>query len=402
MSTESPRPVHSASKGFGCLGAAIFLSLSLTFFGIGLFTFGVGWIFHSVSQANWKWETTVPGLDEVVLRGDAKHKDLEKAPRIAVIHINGVLVEGGIDKAIDELDMALADDRVKGIVVRIDSPGGTLTAAHTLHQKIQSFVKTQNNGKPKVAVGSIGPIAASGGYYLAMACHPLISEVHSQTGSIGVYVSFPNVEGLAKQWGVASTMVKQGDIKDSGSLFRAPTPKEKQVWQDLVDEGYKAFVETIEDSRPALKGKLLEPMKMKSLRAGPVGADGPAEYSRYRADGGVWTAKQAKEAGLIDDFGDLEDAIDRALTLAGLDDDALVVEYDRPPNLVDSLLGRDRHRHDPIFEIPTFEKALATLGSGPRIWCLAPGFETEGAQALLKAQLQKTGKLTRKTGKSKP
>lgn len=392
MSIDSAPPPRPVSGFLGCLGAAILLSIGLLVFGIGLFVAGIGWISQSLSHAQTKWNHSAPLIDEVVLRGDTDRKDLDTAPRLAVIQVQGVLVEGSVEDAIDHVDQALADDRVKGLVIRIDSPGGTLTAAHALYAKIKSFTekgaRPGKKGKPVVA--SIGPIAASGGYYIAMACNPVLAEAQSQTGSIGVYVSFPNFEGIAKEWGFGSTLIKQGDIKDSGNPLRTPTAKEKQVWQDLVDEGYNDFIEVIETSRPALKGKLLESMKMKAVRAGPVGADGLAEYSRYRADGGIWTARQAKAAGLIDDVGSLEEAIDRALTLADLNQDALVIEYERPQGLIDSLLGRNHRRHDPIFDIPGFEKALAALGSGPRTWCLAPGFEMEGAAALLKAELRRS------------
>ncbi len=392
MSTESAPPPRPASGLLGCLGAAVLLSLCLLVFGIGLMVAGIGWISQSLSHAQTKWNHSTPLIDEVVLRGDTERKDLDTAPRLAVIQVQGVLVEGSVEDAIDHVDQALADDRVKGLIIRIDSPGGTLTAAHALYAKIRSFgEKGAGQGKKgKPVVASIGPMAASGGYYVAMACKPVLAEAQSQTGSIGVYVSFPNFEGIAKEWGFGSTLIKQGDIKDSGNPLRTPTPKEKQVWQDLVDEGYNDFVEVIEANRPALKGKLLEPMKMKAVRAGPVGADGLAEYSRYRADGGIWTARQAKAAGLIDDIGSLEEAIDRALTLADLNQDALVIEYERPQGLIDSLLGRNHRRHDPIFDIPGFEKALASLGSGPRTWCLAPGFEMEGAAALFKAELRRS------------
>ncbi len=390
MSIESaPRPQPSSALP-GCFLVAILFSLCLFVFGIGLIVAGIGWISHSFAHVQTKWNHGTPQIDEVVLRGVTDGKDLEKAPRLAVIQVQGVLVEGSVEDAIDQVDQALADDRVKGLVIRIDSPGGTLTAAHALYAKIKAFGNRGAGKKAKPVVASIGPMAASGGYYIAMACKPVLAEAQSQTGSIGVYVSFPNFEGIAKEWGFSSTLIKQGDIKDSGNPLRTPTPKEKQVWQDLVDEGYNDFVEVIETNRPALKGKLLEPMKMKALRAGPVGADGLAEYSRYRADGGIWTARQAKSAGLIDDLATFEEAIDKALKLADLDQDALVVEYERPQGLVDSLLGRNHRRHDPIFDIPGFEKALASLGSGPRTWCLAPGFEMEGAAALLKAQWRRS------------
>lgn len=398
MSTEARPAQQSFFRGFGCLGVALLLAFSMLVLGVGLFVAGIGWISDSLSREQSRWQSSQVLLDEVVVRGDLDRKDLDKAERIAVIHVEGVIVEGLVEEILEQLDMAIHDPLVKGLVIRIDSPGGTLTAADTLLRRIQLFRdgdESQGISPRKAIVGSIGPIAASGGYFAAMACQPLLAEQHSQTGSIGVYVSFPNLEGIARQWGVGSTLIKQGDIKDSGSPFRLPTPKEKQVWQDLVDEGYQDFLQVVEAGRPHLKGKLLEELKRKALRAGPVGADGLAVYSRYRADGGIWTAKQALEVGLIDEIGDLDDAIDIAADLAGLDEKSIVIEYQRSPSVIDSLLGRDKHHHgDPLFDIPGFEKALRSVAAGPRRWCLAPGYEWEGIQALVRSEItrQKSGR----------
>ena len=307
------------------------------------------------------------------------------------------MVEGLIDDAIDQMDMAVSDPRVKAVVVRIDSPGGTLTASEDLHRRIMEIREgkgPRGTMTPRVVVASIGPIAASGGYYIAAPSHSIFAENSSQTGSIGVFVSFPTVEGLAKQFGFGMNLVKQGEIKDSGSPFRAMSPKEKQVWQDLVDDGYRQFLEIVEQGRPQLKGKLLEPIKIKALRAGPTGADGLAEYTRYRADGGLWTAKQAKDVGLIDKLGSLDDAIDEAIGKAGLPVDTLVVEYDRPAGFLDSIMGRERHRHDKFLDIPGFDKALSFVSTGPRAWCLASGYEMEGLVALA----QKAGQRRRHPG----
>lgn len=388
MSTESTARDRTSPSGMGCLGGAILLGIGLFVFGVGLFVFGIGWIASSIPKFNLIGETTsLPLMEEYAIRGDIHKKDVQTAERVAVIHVATVLVEGLIDDAIDQIDMAMSDPLVKAVVVRIDSPGGTLSASEEIHRRLTKLKEGKgkdNLGTPIVMVASIGPIAASGGYYLAMPCNPILAEKSSQTGSIGVFVSFPSVEGLAKQFGFGVTIIKQGEIKDSGSPFRIMSPKEKQVWQDLVDDGYQQFIGVIEEGRPHLKGKLLETMTLKALRAGPTGADGLAEYPRYRADGGLWTARQAKDAGLIDRLGSLEEAIDEAIQKAGLPKDILVVEYERPGTFLDSVLGRDRRRHDSFLDIPGWEKALSMASSGPRAWCLAPGFELEGLAALAK------------------
>ena len=388
MSSDNSPPSQRStnSSGKGCFGAAMVLGFGMFVLGVGLFVAGAGWIVSSIRLMDFHWEAPeAPRLEEYSLRGDAKREDIQTTDRVAVVHVGTVMVEGLIDDAIDQLEMAVSDPRVKAVVVRIDSPGGTLTASEDLHRRLTEIRDAKGRGEggaPKVLIASIGPIAASGGYYIAAPSHTIFAENSSQTGSIGVFVSFPTVEGLAKQFGFGMTLVKQGEIKDSGSPFRAMSPKEKQVWQDLVDDGYRQFLTVVEEGRPQLKGKLLEPIKIKALRAGPTGADGPAEYSRYRADGGLWTAKQAKEVGLIDKLGSLEDAIDEAIQKAGLPKDTIVVEYDRPAGLLDSILGRERHRHDNFLDIPGFDKALSFVSTGPRAWCLASGYEMEGLTAL--------------------
>lgn len=388
MSSDPANPTQptATSSTRGCFGVTLVLGFGMFVFGIGLFVFGAGWIVSSIRLLDFHWEATeAPRLEEYALRGDAKQDDIQIADRVAVVHVGTVMVEGLIDDAIDQLDMAVSDPRVKAVVVRIDSPGGTLTASEDLHRRLLEIRDGKGRGEPgtpRILVASIGPIAASGGYYIAAPSQTIFAENSSQTGSIGVFVSFPTVEGLAKQYGFGLNLVKQGEIKDSGSPFRAMIPKEKQVWQDLVDDGYLQFLKVVEEGRPHLKGKLLEPIRMRALRAGPTGADGLAEYTRYRADGGLWTARQAKEAGLIDHLGSLDNAIDEAIQKAGLPKDALVVEYDRPAGLLDSLLGRERHRHDKFLDIPGFDKALSFVSTGPRAWCLASGYEMEGLAAL--------------------
>lgn len=394
MSTDIPPTRRSANpNGMGCFGAIFVLGVGMFVFGIGLFVYGTGWIVSSIHFPDFHWEATeAPRLEEYGLRGDAKRDDVQTTDRVAVVHVGTVMVEGLIDDAIDQMDMAVSDPRVKAVVVRIDSPGGTLTASEDLHRRLMEIRdgKGPKDGRTqRVLVSSIGPIAASGGYYIAAPSHSIFAENSSQTGSIGVFVSFPTLEGLAKQYGFGMTLVKQGEIKDSGSPFRAMSPKEKQVWQDIVDDGYRQFLQVVEEGRPQLKGKLLEPMKMKALRAGPTGADGLAEYTRYRADGGLWTAKQAKEVGLIDMLGSLDDAIDEAIQKAGLPKDTLVVEYDRPAGLLDSILGRERHRHDKFLDIPGFDKALSFVSTGPRAWCLASGYEMEGLVAIAQKGAQR-------------
>src|SRR5439155_9136135 len=172
---------------------------------------------------------------------------------------------------------AAGDKHVKAVVVRIESPGGTITASEDLHRRLVHLregttPKSQPPGtapNPKPLVVSMGAMAASGGYYIAMPAQSksksgeqpekkLFAERTTITGSIGVYASFPNIAKFAKDHGIEMDMIKAGDVKGSGSLFHEMTPQERQPWEDMVEHAYRQFLDVVEEGRPALKGKLTE------------------------------------------------------------------------------------------------------------------------------------------------
>src|SRR5262249_43161111 len=138
-------------------------------------------------------------------------------------------------------------------------------------------------------------------------------------------------------------VIKQGAVKDSGSMFKDMTPEERQLWQDMVDHAYSQFISIVEEGRPQLKGKMKELVVNRTITVTEKDKDGKEvkvdkPFTRYRADGGVFTAEQALEFGLIDQIGYEKDAIEEARKLAGLGDDYWVVRYQRPLSLPD-LLG---------------------------------------------------------------
>jgi protease-4 len=301
--------------------------------------------------------------------------------KVAVIHLDGVLVEGLLGFAHKEIETAAEDKGVKAVVVRINSPGGSITASDELHRRLtelaQGNPEKRYDAKPLVV--SMGAVAASGGYYVAMPAKHLFAERTTVTGSIGVYAAFPNVKKLADDWGVTMTIIKQGAIKDSGSMFKDMTPEERRVWQDMVDHSYRQFLAVVEQGRPdQLKGKLLEPVTVQPVNAGPPdrhnGPDGgkPGPYQRYRADGGVFTADEALRLGLVDKVGYLDDAIKQARDLASLGEDYHAVEYERLRGLSELLFGAQSS--------PAAGLDPARLGEGltPRLWYLAPGCDLAG------------------------
>jgi protease-4 len=232
-------------------------------------------------------------------------------------------------------------------------------------------------------------LAASGGYYVAMPGRKkgeqaslIYAERTTLTGSIGVFASFPDVSGLLKQdWlKIDWNTIKQGEIKDAGSPFKKMEPKERQVWQDMVDDAYNQFLDVVEKGRPGLKGKLLDRFEVKPVNAGPP-KEKPAEpaqpYTRYRADGGIFTAARAKELGLIDEVGTLDDAVDAARKEAELPSDCKVVRYERVRTLAEQLFGlHQRQAPASLLEPERLRHALT-----PRLWYLAPGHEVEALLA---------------------
>jgi protease-4 len=308
--------------------------------------------------------------------------------KIAVVNIDGVLMEGLTGYYHKEIAQADGDSSVKAVVVRINSPGGTITASDDLHKRLTELRKgnPDKNAAAKPLIVSMGSIAASGGYYIAMPAQTIMAERTGITGSIGVYAALPDVTELSKKVGFSMRVMKAGDVKYSGSPFREMTPHEKQLWQEMVDHSYLQFLQVVEEGRPNLKGKLQEdiainktiPIREDKVRGKHV------EYVRYIADGGIFTADEAKKYGLIDDIGYLDDAVKLAKQAANLGEDFKVVQYERPSSLFGGLFDIKARTPEPSVLAPERLSAAAV----PRLWYLSPQADLAG---LLKAMGQPEG-----------
>ena len=225
----------------------------------------------------------------------------------------------------------------------------------------------------------MGSLAASGGYYIAMPAKQLIAERTTITGSIGVYASFPNVAELAKNCGIKMEVIKKGEVKNSGSIFKDMTPQERQLWQGMVDTAYAQFLSVVEEGRPALKGKLRD-VVLEQIVRDENGQEKPElpKLVRRRADGGIFTADQAKEFGLIDQVGYLDDAIAEAKKQGGLSEDYKAVSYDRPQSIM-SLLGVQSSQSKGL----QLDPGKLAAGVSPRLWYLAPQNELGGILAAM-------------------
>ena len=184
----------------------------------------------------------------------------------------------------EELTRASKDDKIKALVVRINSPGGTVTASDILYHELRDF-KT----KRKVPViASMMDVAASGGYYLAMAADSIVVHPSTVTGSIGVIMLTVNARGLLEKVGVEANAITSGPRKDMGSPFRVMTAEERGIFQSVIDSFYHRFLAVVQEGRPNLS----------------------ADQIKKLADGRIYSGDQAREAGLIDEIGYLDDAIE--------------------------------------------------------------------------------------------
>jgi protease IV len=296
--------------------------------------------------------------------------------KIAVVKVEGVLLEGLTGYAQKQIEQAAADRDVKAVVLAINSPGGSITASDDLHRLLMRLRhgNPDKDRAPKPLVTSMASLAASGGYYIAMPAQAVFAERTTITGSIGVYAAFPNVAELADKYGFRMNVIKAGRVKDSGSFFHRMTPAERQIWQDMVDHAYRQFLAVVEEGRPNLKGKLEEEILPQTITV-PETRE-PLRVSRQRADGGIFTADHALKLGLIDHVGYLEDAIKEVRSLAGLGDDYRVVTYDRPATLLGALLGVEARAVR-----PGLDAAGLAEGAVPRLWYLAPQSELAGILA---------------------
>jgi protease IV len=324
----------------------------------------------------------IPGLSEGGVHIDERHYsgNALSHDKIAVVRVDGVLMEGMTKFAQKEIERAASDAAVKAVVLRINSPGGTITASDDLYQRLIQLrdgnAEKKTPAKPLVV--SMASLAASGAYYISMPAKTLYAERTSITGSIGVYAAFPNATELANKIGFKMNVIKAGKVKDSGSPFHEMNPEEQEVWQTMVDHSYLQFLHVVEEGRPSLRGKLQEDIVIDETL--PVRTDKSPEkhlkYTRYRADGGIFTADLAKLYGLIDQIGYLDDAIKEVKRVAGLAEDANVVVYERPATLFGSLLGSESQGGDMQLDVEHFSRAAM-----PRLWYLAPQSELAGLLA---------------------
>ena len=268
------------------------------------------------------------GLSGVVLALLGKGVIFGPGERVGVVEIQGVLTKSRA--IIKQLDRYRDDRNIKAIVLRIDSPGGAVGPAQEILREVEKV------RQKKKIVASLGTVAASGGYYIACGADFIMANRGTATGSIGVIMQFTNVEGLTKKLGVDLFNLKAGRYKDAGSPFRPMTPEDKAYLQGLLDNIYQQFLSDVARNRKI-----------------------PLARVRILAEGKVYSGEEAKQIGLVDAFGNLPDAIEKAGRLGGIKGKVKAVYPEKPGfSLLRLLLGQDTEESLSQLALPYPEPAF--------------------------------------------
>jgi protease-4 len=210
-------------------------------------------------------------------------------PRVAVVELEGLIVD--VEDVLKDLRSHRDNPTIRAVVVRINSPGGVVGPTQEIHDALQ---RLRQAGKPVVA--SLGAVAASGGYYVAVGADRIYANPGTLTGSIGVLMQMANLQSLMKKVGVEYVVVKAGQFKDMGNFSRPMTVEERRVLHALLDDVHAQFIQAVATGRRLDRGDV-----------------------RRFADGRVFSGAQAKALGMLDELGSLEEAINGAARMAGLD-----------------------------------------------------------------------------------
>lgn len=227
--------------------------------------------------------------------------------KIGVVEVQGVIIDGR--HIVRQLAKYRKDPSIKGIILRINSPGGAVAPAQEIYTEV---LKTR---KEKKIIASMGSLAASGGYYIASPVHLIVANPGTLTGSIGVIMASSNIQELMDKIGLKPQVIKSGEFKDTGSPMRPMSPKEREILQKVVDDVHQQFVEVI------AKGRNM-----------------PIEEVEKLADGRIFTGRQALALNLVDQLGSFEDSVDLLADMLGMTKPPKLVQEQETQSLLDWLL----------------------------------------------------------------
>ncbi|MDX2030316.1 MAG: signal peptide peptidase SppA [Blastocatellia bacterium] len=256
--------------------------------------------------------------------------------RIAVIPVEGV-IDGEMAKTINRhLKQYGNDSRVKAILLRVDSPGGSVSPSQEIYREVR---RIKEEKKKKIVV-SMGSVAASGGYYIACPADLILANPGTVTGSIGVIAEWLNYKDLAEWAKLKPVVFKSGEFKDTGSPTRDLSDADRKFFQNMIDELYAQFVQAVTEGR---QGK------------GPQGGELNLERVRVLADGRVYTGEAALKNGLVDELGNYEDAVKATAKLIGIKGEPSIVTPPKPRegySLLELLLSTTKIRSISPSELP--------------------------------------------------
>ena len=215
-------------------------------------------------------------------------------PKVGIVEVSGMISDA--KEILEDLKQMREDDAIRAVVLRIDSPGGAVAPSQEIYRAVRQTATS------KKVVASMGAVAASGGYYAAAAADGIVANPGSITGSIGVIMGFANFRELLDKVGLTPVVIKSGEFKDMGSPMREMRPEERDVLQRLSDGIHRQFI------RDVAQGRKMDPDRVASL-----------------ADGRIYTGEEAKDLGLVDRLGNLDDAIAWAGELGGIEGPAEAV-----------------------------------------------------------------------------
>lgn len=299
----APYPPRRKTSGWRILWGILFGLSVLANVGLFLLLLGTVVLLSGVGTG---------GYGSSILRDGPRHS------RIAVVNIEGIIDESQANEVYRQLKAAREDATVKGLIVRVNSPGGTISASDRIYRQILDY--RNETGQPAVAF--MQGMAASGGYYASVACDQIIAEPTAITGSIGVVMThFVFQDLLENKLGIQPVFLTKGQKKDWPSSFRAPSEEELAYINDrLLEPAYQRFISVVAEGRK----------RVLSL-----------DEVRKLADGSIYVADQALAVELIDKTGYLDEAIAVVKAHAGIDK-AQVIEYHRPLSVMDLLTAQSK------------------------------------------------------------
>lgn len=222
-------------------------------------------------------------------------------PKIAIVQVDGIILDTEVDFVLKQVRQARDDDQVRAVVLRVDSPGGTVSGSDRIWREVATLKEAK-----KPIVVSMGGMAASGGYYVSAPADYIFAEPTTMTGSIGVILQLPQLHGLMERYGVEVATITSGEWKDAGSMFKDLTPAQRDRWQQVINETHQRFVRVVAQGRQL-----------------------PLQAAQDLANGKVYSTEEALKLKLIDAPGYQDDAIRKAQNLIN-EATVRVIRYSKP------------------------------------------------------------------------